>query len=125
MAKDKEIVNKIRKIFEDEIQSENDENLEYPKEALPLGTFVRSAGHERLGIISDAFYKGVDLDNKKIIVYTILFLPDSFAAPSSPDYIQKSQLYIANEYEYDVTAFLMISPVDMSDMSINISGDFY
>ena len=126
MSKDTKIVNKIRKIFEDDSDSEEVNTEEYPKEALPLGTYVRAKKHTRLGIISDAFYSGQDLDNKKIIVYTILFLPEPFIAPSAPDFGNRSQFYVANEYEYDVTGYLMIQPVDISDLAIvNMSGDFY
>ena len=97
MSNDTKIVNKIRKIFEDDSEEVIEE--EYPQEALPLGTYVRAQKHTRLGIISDAFYSGEDLDNKRIIVYTILFLPEPFIAPSAPDYRNRSQLYVANEYE--------------------------
>lgn len=105
--------------------SKDHESTEYPKEALPLGTFVRAPHHKRLGVITDAFYSGSDLDDKQIVVYTILFFPEPFVAPLSPDYARRSQPYVANEYEYDVTAYLMIKPVDMSDLSINITGDHY
>ena len=46
------------------------EDTAYPKEALPTGTLVRSIKKNRLGMVADAFY------DEKIIVYTILLIPD-------------------------------------------------
>ena len=35
------------------------------------------------------------------------------------------QYYITNEYEYEVTGYLMIGPVDMSKITINIEDEVY
>ncbi len=83
----------------------------YPNEALPLGTWVRSNKVDRLGVITDAFYGDLDKDNQKIIIYTIIFFPKTRDITSS--YTNNSQCYISNEYEYDITAYLMIKPVDL------------
>ena len=98
MIKDSEIVSRIKEIFEE--AQEGTALGEYPKEALPLGTYARTKRQDRLGIIADAYYDDVDQDNQKIIVYTIILLPDPFILPSSPAYETRSQVYISNEYEY-------------------------
>tara|TARA_Y100000592_G_scaffold90995_1_gene150400 strand:+ start:1159 stop:1515 length:357 start_codon:yes stop_codon:yes gene_type:complete len=85
---------------------------DYPKEALPLGTWVRSNDLDRLGVITDAFYGELDKDNQKIILYTVLFFPK--ARNLTPNYTNKKpQYFLSNEYEYDITAYLMIKPVDL------------
>tara|TARA_R110002126_G_scaffold249483_1_gene392369 strand:- start:770 stop:1165 length:396 start_codon:yes stop_codon:yes gene_type:complete len=97
----------------------------YPKEAMRPGTYVRVhrlslAGHAgRLGLIDDAFYGELDADGKKIIVYTIVLLPvntkDRYNTPEAMNYA------LTNEYEYEVTGYLMIKPVDMEKLSNNLS----
>ncbi len=44
----------------------------YPKEAVGLGTIVRSKNLDRLGVVTDAFY-----DQNKSIVYTCFFIPNT------------------------------------------------
>lgn len=97
-------------------------NINYPKEALKLGTFVRSTRLDRLGIITDAFYGDHDAQNQKIIVYTILLLPDHQLRHinSLPD-----QYYITNEYEYEIVGYLMISPANLSNLSLHIEGEVF
>ncbi len=97
-----------------------DLGTEHPPEALPLGTFVRSIEHDKLGVILDSFYGDVDKDNKKIVVYTILLFPNvSFA---SKDYKSKESFYISNEYEYDIIGYLMIKPLDIKELTRKFGG---
>lgn len=97
----------------------------YPKGAMRPGTYVRVhrlslAGHAgRLGLVDDAFYGELDADGKKIIVYTIVLLPvntkDRYNTPEAMNYA------LTNEYEYEVTGYLMIKPVDMEKLSNSLS----
>ena len=96
---------------------------DYPKEALPLGTWVRSNDLDRLGIITDAFYGELDKDNKKIIIYTILIVPKT--NHMSKLLKQDEQWYLTNEYEYEVTGYLMMNPIDVSKIMIRLEGGVY
>ena len=101
----------------------NEDIEKYPLEALGLGTYVRAHRLDQLGIITDAFYGPKDEDGKKIIVYTILLFPNTELIRSkyfSYTDSTKSQYYVTNEYEYEVTAYLMISPVDLDKLEISI-----
>jgi hypothetical protein len=95
---------------------------QYPAEALPKGTYVRPTRINRLGVITDAFYGELDEDNQKIIIYTILLLPQNQGGPLS--YIQehKDQYYLTNEYEYEVIAYLMMSPAPISNLMAELGG---
>jgi hypothetical protein len=112
------LVKKIKDAFkglEEEIYSD-----EYPKEAMPKGTYVRAKRLDRLGIITDAFYGDKDADKNKIIVYTVLVLPKKeYYIPDFDDNRRKNY-YITNEYEYEVIGYLMMNPVDMSEISIAV-----
>ena len=91
---------------------------DYPKEAMPIGTYVRSGRLDRLGFITDAFYGDVDKNNKKIIVYTILIVPKTDHMSRMLE--QNEQWYLTNEYEYEVTGYLMMHPVDVSKIMIRL-----
>ena len=93
---------------------------DYPKEALPLGTYVRPIHHDKLGVITDAFYGELDADNNKIIVYTILLFPQVDPLMLSPK--QTDQYYLTNEYEYEIIAYLMIEPADLSTLTAELGG---
>ena len=123
MKKDREIVNKIRGILREEPAEVLEE--EYPTEALPLGTYVRPKEYNRLGVITDAYYDGSDIDGQPIITYVLLLLPQPFLSPSAPDYQMNSQLCMSNQYEYDITAYLMIKPMDISNLSITLNGGVF
>lgn len=92
----------------------------YPKEAMKPGTYVRVHRLSRLGLIDDAFYGGLDEDENRIIIYTIVLLPvtarDRYNTPEEMSYA------LTNEYEYEVTGFLMIKPVDMEKLNNSLSG---
>jgi len=113
-----DLVKKIKDAFkslEEEIYSD-----EYPKEAMPKGTYVRAKRLDRLGIITDAFYGDTDANKNKIIVYTVLILPSKKHYIPDLDENRRRNYYITNEYEYEVIGYLMMNPVDISDISIAI-----
>jgi|TARA_B100001094_G_C17693964_1_gene559384 hypothetical protein len=95
----------------------------YPKEAMPLGTYIRSTRFDRLGVITDAFYGDKDEDNKNIVVYTVLLFPDerSFTNLSQ----KEDNFYLSNEYEYEVIGYLMISPVNLLKLSKDFGGNLF
>jgi hypothetical protein len=118
--RDEEIIQRLKDVFEAAFPpvSEGD----YPEEALPLGTYVRSIRHKRLGIITDAFYGELDKDNQKIIIYTILLFPKTdLLTKDSPD----EKLYITNEYEYEIIAYLMISPANLPKLTKHLGGELF
>jgi len=96
---------------------------EYPKEAMPIGTYVRSIRHNKLGIITDAFYGELDADNKKIIIYTILLLPGGDSLGGS--FKKPDKYYVTNEYEYDVIGYLMIKPVNVRELASTVGGGLF
>ena len=109
-----EIYDSLKKVFED-ILGPDAEKLKYPKEALPIGTFIRSTRLDKLGVVIDAFYGDLDLDDQKIITYTVLLFPDVSNKFSNYDTIEK--FYVSNEYEYEVIAYLMIGKANMEEVS--------
>ena len=64
--KDEDLVNKLKEAFDSVF--ENSPLGSYPKEAVKIGTLVRSHRLDRLGIVTDAFYGELDEDNQKIII---------------------------------------------------------
>jgi hypothetical protein len=95
----------------------------YPKEALPLGTYVRSLRYKKLGVITDAFYGELDVNNKKIIMYTVLLFPSVGLVTHMP--IKTEQYYVTNEYEYEIIAYLMIRPVDLTKLTNNLGRGLF
>ena len=94
---------------------------EYPPEAMKPGTYVRANRLDSLGVILDAFYGDIDLDNKKIVVYTVFLLPNR-----SPSIHQKkNDYYVSNEYEYEITGYLMLKRMDVSNIIIRLNGGMY
>ena len=93
----------------------------HPPESLPMGTYVRAQRYDRLGVIVDSFYGDVDKDGKKIIVYTVLLFPEGATLINS--FNKKGQFYLSNEYEYEITAYLMMNPIDIRQISHIIGGD--
>jgi hypothetical protein len=93
----------------------------YPSSAMPLGTYVRSQRLDKLGIIMDAFYADEDLDKTKIIIYTILILPERLGIGWADQ--RQPQYYVTNEYEYETIGYLMINPVDVSKVNVFLEGD--
>ena len=120
--KDSELVEKLKDIFDSVVEKEPLES--YPKEALPLGTLVRSNRIDRLGVITDSFYGEVDKDGKKIIIYTLLLFPkknNSFTATEK----NSTQYYLTNEYEYEITAYLMMNPINLSHLTKELGGNLF
>jgi len=114
----KEILERIADAFES-FGSNLDEK--YPKEAVRPGTIVRANRVDSLGVVTDAFYGELDEDNQKIIIYTILLFPKRNYLNQRRD----EQYYISNEYEYEVTAYLMIKPINISELRKNLGGGIF
>ena len=85
---------------------------DYPKEALPIGTYIRSTRLDKLGIIISAFYGDRDKDGKRIVIYTVLLYPDNSLVGAYTD-----QFYVSNEYEYEIIAYLMIGRASLRDVA--------
>ena len=81
-----------------------------------------SVSNGSVGIVTDAFYGDVDSDGKKIIIYTVLLFPerDPFGSVTN----KSEKFYVSNEYEYDVIAYLMMPPVDLSEFTMTLGGNF-
>ena len=114
-------VEKIKEVFESAFSSAGLD--EYPPEALKAGTFVRSNRLDRLGFIVDAFYGELDKNNTKIIVYTIFLFPERTMFANKNNHNSLGQ--VTNEYEYEITAYLMLKPLDvkkvLNDFGVNQS----
>jgi len=118
--KNEDLVEKLKRLFDSVMPTPL--APDYPPNAVPLGTFARCVRNNRLGVIADAFYGDIDQVGEKIIVYTVLLLPEirSFGQESSPT----DKYYLINEYEYDVISYLMMPPVDIKELSKSFVGDF-
>ena len=112
---------KLKGIIDEALPSVSRE--EYPEEALPLGTYVRSLKHDCLGIVVDAFYGDVDTVGTKIIIYTVLSLPSGNAFSRLK--MSYDTHYLSNEYEYDIIGYLMIPPASLPNIKQSIGGDLY
>jgi|TARA_R110000824_G_scaffold24322_1_gene85834 hypothetical protein len=119
--RDDDLLQQLKEIFESVVPSTP--IGEYPKDALPLGTYVRPIRHDRLGVITDAFYGDLDTQGKKIIIYTILLFPPLTSL--SPPLKNNDQYYITNEYEYEVIAYLMIPPANLSELTKSLGGGLF
>lgn len=115
-----DLVHQLKDVLDSVMGGDGIDN--YPPESLPMGTYVKANKYDRLGVIVDAFYGDVDKDGKKIIIYTVLMFPDNKVFTTS--YSNSTQFYISNEYEYEVTAYLMISPINIKNMSHVLGGNF-
>jgi len=96
---------------------------DYPKEAVKVGTFVRTHRLDRLGVVTDAFYGDLDKNNNKIIIYTIFLFPKNNGMTTTPR--TNEQYYVTNEYEYEVTAYLMMNPIDIKALSRVLGGGLF
>jgi len=112
----KEILEKIADAF-DTITSDG----KYPKEAVRPGTIVRANRLDTLGVVTDAFYGELDADDQRIIIYTVLLFPKR----NPLNHRREEQYYISNEYEYEVTAYLMIKPINMSEFRKKLGGGLF
>tara|TARA_R100000808_G_C2149565_1_gene157995 strand:- start:2791 stop:3156 length:366 start_codon:yes stop_codon:yes gene_type:complete len=116
-----ELIGRLKDVLEDALSGELPNSKGIPDEAMPLGTVSRAVNHGRLGVIVDAFYGDLDKDNQKIIVYTILLLPETSSLISKNSKLSSDQYYLTNEYEYNVIGYLMIPPVNL-DLFSHIIG---
>jgi len=76
----------------------------YPKEAVPLGTYIRSVRYQKVGIVIDAYYEYTYMneEEQKIVMYTLLLPPSGFVTSHDDQFI------ITQESEYDTICFLEI-----------------
>ena len=65
----------------------------------------------------------MDADNQKIIIYTILLFPQVDSLTRAPK--RNDQYYMSNEYEYDIIAYLMMKPVDLTKLTDNLGGGLF
>ena len=114
----KEILERIADAFES-FGSNLDEK--YPKEAVRPGTIVRANRVDSLGVVTDAFYGELDEDNQKIIIYTILLFPKRNYLNQRRD----EQYYISDESSNQVTAYLLIRPINISELRKNLGGGIF
>ena len=119
--KNEDLIQRLKEVFESVMPPIS--SGDYPEEALPLGTYVKSIRHNKLGIITDAFYGELDADKQKIILYTILLFPAIDPLTRAPK--RNDQYYITNEYEYEVIAYLMIKPANLSKLTANFAGELF
>ncbi len=96
---------------------------DYPTQAMKPGTFIRANRLDRLGIVTDAFYGERDADNQPIIVYTILLLPKNNHLSSSSR--EEEGYFLTNEFEYEVTGYLMLKPVNMKELNMKLKGGLF
>ena len=116
---DSDLLHRMKSILDSWVAS-TDELEDYPSEGVPLGTYVRSLRHDKLGVVIDGFYRGMDLEETKIIMYTVLLFPErKFITPPPA---QEESFYLSNEYEYDVIAYLMMNPIDVKKLSQTMGG---
>ena len=111
-SKKENFLKNVAEIFDEYSSDGNSEDI--PKESMKLGTLVKALRHNKLGIITDAYYGAMDADNKKIIIYTLFLFPKNLFASSQID--KKEQFYLSNEFEYDVIGYLMIPPVNVDKL---------
>jgi len=114
-----DLLGQLKDIFDSFVPKSSSE--EWPKEALPLGTLVRTTRLDALGVITDAFYGDIDADNKKIIIYTLFLFPKK-RMQSLGQIPQK--YYLINEYEYDVIGYLMMKPINVDNLMSTLEGGF-
>lgn len=117
-----DILQRLKTIFDSIVPAAGSLD-DYPKEALPIGTYVRPTSHNKLGVITDAFYGDVDANNTKIIVYTILIFPQIDPITRMPKDSQR--YYVTNVYEYEVIAYLMMKPADLAVLGETIVGGIF
>jgi hypothetical protein len=116
-----------KEIFLEKLKEILDESLpvptdDYPVEAMPLGTYVRIIKQDCLGIVVDAFYGDVDTVGTKIILYSVLSLPN---AGSLSHLKLSNHHYLSNEYEYDIIGYLMMPPASLPNIKQSLSGDLF
>ena len=99
-------------------------NKNYPKEAVPLGTFVRSKTLDRLGVVTDAFFDE-EVENK--LIYTCFLFPNTAPGRYYKNLLNKdSEIHgiLIEESEFDLIYYLMMGHVDIEEMNIfHITGD--
>lgn len=94
----------------------------YPKEAVPLGTVVRSKNLNRLGIVTDAFY-----DKENLLHYSCFFIPHTAPGMYHRNLMDNSDEVhglMIEESEFDLIYYLMIGTVNLEELDIyHVPGD--
>ena len=116
-----DLIEKLKDVFDSVLPQTSVMN--YPKEAMKIGTYVRSSRLNKLAIITDAFYGELDEDNNKIIIYTLLVLPEK--SKLGKNYDNPGKYYLVNEYEYDVIGYLMIKPINVKEIARMVNGGLF
>ena len=95
----------------------------YPSNAVPLGTFVRSKALNRLGVVTDAFTED------KPIYYNCFIMPNTAPGLYHYNLMNKDtddtvHGIMTEESEFDLIFYLMIGPMDLDEIDIfYASGD--
>ena len=119
--KEDDLIERLKEVFNSVIPTAA--GGEYPKEAVPRGTYARSVRFDQLGVITDAFYGELDADKQKIIIYTILLFP--FTGSLSRPAAKPGKYFITNEYEYEIIAYLMMNPVNLDQFTASLGGELF
>jgi len=94
---------------------------EYPADAVPLGTMVRSKKIDRLGVIVDGFYED------ELIVYTCLFIPNTVPGSYYHNLLLGdngvTNVVVREESEFDLIYYLMLGPVDVDNFEFFQESD--
>ena len=90
---------------------------DYPEEAVPLGTIVRSIKLDRLGVVTDAFY------DKDVLHYECFFIPNTAPGMYYRNLMNNGQAdevhgLMAEESEFDLIFYLMMGKVDLEELDI-------
>jgi len=118
MSVKRDLLEGITDVIRDVIESKEGE---YPKEAVPKGTYVRSEKWGMLGLITDGFYS--EANGQPVIIYNVLYFPNTKIGSYYKNLLdtsteRMSNLFMYNELEFDLTYYLMIPPVDMDEIEI-------
>lgn len=94
----------------------------YPKEAVPLGTLVRSKSLDRLGVVTDAFF-----DEDDLLIYSCFFIPNTTPGMyfrNLMDVGDELHGIILEESEFDLIFYLMMGTVNLDELNIfHIAGE--
>jgi len=91
----------------------------YPAEAVPVGTLVRSVKFDSLGVVTDAFEEG------GVIYYTCFLIPNTSSRSQlnmgrhSTTSTNRSSIegLLIEESEFDLVCYLMLGRVNLDNLS--------
>ena len=93
---DDDLVERLKEVFNSVMPAA--ETGEYPKEAVPRGTYARSVRFDQLGVVTD---------------------------PLSRMTTKAGKYFITNEYEYEIIAYLMMNPVNLDQFTASLGGELF